>query len=88
VRLTLARDSSGYALTVEDDGEGIPATERESVFKPFTRLDTSRNRATGGHGLGLAIVARIAALHGGTVAVDESQALGGARFTLRWRAED
>ena len=86
VRLTLARDGTGYALTVEDDGEGVPVAERDSVFKPFTRLDTSRNRATGGHGLGLAIVARIAALHGGTVAVDESQALGGARFTLRWRA--
>lgn len=84
VRLTLAQDARAYELRVEDDGEGIPAAEREAVFKPFTRLDTSRNRATGGHGLGLAIVARIAALHGGTVAVDESRELGGARFTLRW----
>jgi two-component system sensor kinase ParS len=85
VRLTLARDASGYELVVEDDGDGIAEAERELVFKPFTRLDTSRNRATGGHGLGLAIVARIAALHGGTVSVDESRALGGARFALRWR---
>ncbi|HJR69708.1 MAG TPA: histidine kinase dimerization/phospho-acceptor domain-containing protein, partial [Gammaproteobacteria bacterium] len=46
VRLTLAQDARGYALIVEDDGEGIPAAQRESVFKPFTRLDTSRNRAT------------------------------------------
>jgi signal transduction histidine kinase len=85
VRLTLAQDAAGYELIVEDDGDGIPETERESVFKPFTRLDTSRNRATGGHGLGLAIVARIAALHGGNACVDESRTLGGARFTLRWR---
>ena len=84
VRLTLAQGAGAYELIVEDDGEGIPAAERDSVFKPFTRLDTSRNRATGGHGLGLAIVARIAALHGGTVAVDQSRELGGARFTLRW----
>jgi len=84
VRITLARAESGCELTVEDDGDGIPEKDRESVFKPFTRLDTSRNRATGGHGLGLAIVARIAALHGGTVTADASLSLGGARFTLRW----
>jgi signal transduction histidine kinase len=84
VRLTLAQGAGAYELIVEDDGEGIPAAERDSVFKPFTRLDTSRNRATGGHGLGLAIVARIAALHGGTVAIEQSRELGGARFTLRW----
>lgn len=84
VRLQVTQDSAGYCITVEDDGEGIPEAARESVFKAFTRLDTSRNRETGGHGLGLAIVARIGALHGGTVAVDRSEALGGARFALRW----
>jgi signal transduction histidine kinase len=84
VTLTVSQHGAEYQLAVEDDGEGIPESARGSVFKAFTRLDTSRNRATGGHGLGLAIVTRIAALHGGTVAVDNSTALGGARFTLRW----
>jgi signal transduction histidine kinase len=84
VRVTAARDARDYLLAVEDDGDGIPAAERETIFKPFTRLDSSRSRDTGGYGLGLAIVARVAALHGGAVAVDSSVTLGGARFTLRW----
>jgi len=84
VRLTLRAGAAGYELVVEDDGDGVPEAARGAVFKPFTRLDTSRNRETGGFGLGLAIVARIAALHGGAVAVEASRALGGACFTLRW----
>jgi signal transduction histidine kinase len=71
-------------LAVEDDGPGIPEDDRESVFKAFTRLDDSRNRETGGYGLGLAIVARIAALHGGSARVESSQRLGGAAFVLAW----
>lgn len=73
-----------YRIEVHDDGKGVPDAERASVFKAFTRLDDSRNRETGGYGLGLAIVSRIAALHGGSVNVDESARLGGARFVLRW----
>jgi signal transduction histidine kinase len=84
VRLTIRRETSGYALTVEDDGDGIPESARAAVFKPFTRLDTVRNREIPGHGLGLAIVARIAALHDGSVDVGSSQALGGARLTVAW----
>ncbi len=77
--------SDGYwRIEVHDDGEGIPASERESVFKAFTRLDDSRNRDTGGYGLGLAIVSRIVELHAGSVSVGESAALGGARFVLSW----
>jgi signal transduction histidine kinase len=84
VRVTAACGKSDYRLTVEDDGPGIPAPARESIFKAFTRLDGSRSRETGGYGLGLAIVARIAALHDGVVIVDDSPNLRGARFTLRW----
>ncbi len=73
-----------YAIAVEDDGKGIPESEWESVFKAFKRLDDSRNRETGGYGLGLAIVARIAALHGGEVTVSKSAPLGGAKFVLSW----
>ena len=84
VNVTIANDGNMYRLTVEDDGEGIPAGERTSIFRAFTRLDTSRNRNTGGFGLGLAIVARIAALHRGRVLADASASLGGAKLTLEW----
>lgn len=85
VRLSLIRSRAAYRLTVEDDGDGVPEAHRETVFRAFSRLDESRSRDTGGFGLGLAIVARIAALHGGKASVDESPALGGARFTVQWR---
>jgi two-component system sensor histidine kinase RstB len=68
---------------VDDDGIGIPELERQNVFSAFTRLDRSRDRATGGHGLGLAIVRLVLEQHGGSVSADASP-LGGARFTLDW----
>ncbi|KAB8313666.1 two-component system sensor histidine kinase RstB [Erwinia endophytica] len=70
-------------LQVEDDGPGIPLTERERVFEPFVRLDPSRDRATGGCGLGLAIVHSIALAFGGHVLIDSSQ-LGGACVRFCW----
>jgi len=84
-RLRIGRRGDGFELSVEDDGKGVPEAARDSVFKAFTRLDDSRSRATGGYGLGLAIVARIAALHGGDASVDTSTDLGGASFKVRWR---
>ncbi|MDH3612166.1 MAG: ATP-binding protein [Gammaproteobacteria bacterium] len=84
VRCTVGEKIGSYEICVEDDGEGIPESERETIFKAFTRIDDSRNRDTGGFGLGLAIVARIAALHGGDVSVRESRELGGACFILTW----
>jgi two-component system OmpR family sensor kinase len=68
-------------LTVEDDGPGIPESDRARVFEPFLRLDASRDRHTGGFGLGLAIVRRIALVHGGDVRLDAGAA-GGARFAV------
>ena len=70
-------------LHVDDDGIGIPRDERERVFSPFTRLDRSRDRATGGYGLGLAIVQLVMEQHHGHASAGESP-LGGARFTLSW----
>ena len=84
VRCELTQSGDDYELRVEDDGAGIPESERESVFKAFTRIDDSRNRETGGYGLGLAIVARVAELHGGEAHVDRSPDLNGARFVIRW----
>ena len=84
VKCTFTIDSGEHVLSVEDDGPGISEADRENVFKAFTRFDDSRNRGTGGYGLGLAVVARVAELHGGRADVDVSPALGGARFSMRW----
>jgi len=84
VSIELARDKGLCRMVVEDDGEGIPEDRRASVFHAFTRLDTSRNRDTGGFGLGLAIVARVAMLHRGRVSAASSASLGGARLALEW----
>lgn len=71
-------------ISVEDDGHGIPEKDREKVFIPFARLDDSRTRASGGYGLGLSIVSRIAFWFNGRMSVDESPTLGGARFIMNW----
>lgn len=72
-----------FRIDVEDDGPGIPEADRKRVFQPFTRLDDSRTRASGGYGLGLSIVSRIAYWHGGRARVSESD-LGGAKFSFLW----
>jgi signal transduction histidine kinase len=76
-----ARRGATLDIVVEDDGPGIPGPERERVFEPFYRLDRSRDRATGGFGLGLSIAHKAVALHGGTIRIEDS-ALGGARFVI------
>lgn len=81
LRLRL-EDDGGCLLTVEDDGIGIPVEERERIFQPFYRLDRSRDRNTGGFGLGLAISRRAIEGQGGTLTVAQS-ALGGAQFRIR-----
>ena len=68
-------------IVVDDDGPGIPNEERARIFEPFYRLDRSRDRATGGFGLGLSIAQKAVGLHGGSIAVGDAP-LGGARFTI------
>ena len=81
-------DQAGQAyVCVEDDGPGIPEIDRARIFEAFARLDDSRTRASGGYGLGLSIVSRIAYWFGGTIQVDQSPTLGGARFTMTWPAQ-
>lgn len=70
-------------VDVEDDGPGVPRDAWERIFTPFLRLDDSRARTLGGHGLGLSIVRRIIHWHGGRASVGRS-GLGGARFSLIW----
>ena len=83
LRIGLDLQGSQAILCVEDDGPGIGPAEREKVFEPFVRLDPSRDRATGGCGLGLAIVRSIAQAMGGSVRCEASE-LGGARFVFSW----
>ncbi|WP_036165196.1 ATP-binding protein [Massilia sp. 9096] len=82
VALSAQRVGGMVEIAVDDDGPGIPEAERERVFEPFYRLDRSRDRATGGFGLGLSIARKAVVLHGGSLAVEGSP-LGGARFVMR-----
>ena len=66
VRLSVSQ-KGGILVEIEDDGPGIPEAETERVFEPFRRLETSRNRETGGSGLGLSIARNIIRAHGGDI---------------------
>jgi signal transduction histidine kinase len=70
-------------INVDDDGPGVPPEERARLFEPFARLETSRDRESGGVGLGLAIVRSIAQWHGGEARISDSP-LGGARVSISW----
>ncbi len=82
VRIALDEDDGTVTLTVDDDGPGVPAPERERIFERFTRLDEARSRADGGAGLGLAIVRATVDAHHGTVTVGDTPRAG-ARFIVR-----
>lgn len=69
-------------VVIDDDGPGIPANSREDVFKPFFRLDSSRNADTGGSGLGMTIARDVVRSHGGDIALGDSPQ-GGLRVTIR-----
>lgn len=83
VRVQTGVEGSMGQVVVDDDGPGIAPADRERVFERFVRLDDSRTRATGGAGIGLALVRAVAERHEGTVEVLEAPELGGARFRLR-----
>ena len=78
VEIGLARTPSELVLTVDDDGPGVPLADRERIFERFVRGSTATAE---GSGLGLALVAQQASLHGGSVEIDDSP-LGGARFRV------
>jgi len=82
VAVTVKRGEGATEIMVDDDGPGVPADQREAVFKPFFRLEGSRNPATGGVGLGLTIARDVARGHGGDLVLAESP-LGGLRATIR-----
>jgi two-component system osmolarity sensor histidine kinase EnvZ len=69
-------------IAIDDDGPGIPEDQREAVFKPFYRLDPSRNPSTGGVGLGLTIARDIVLGHGGDIELADAPR-GGLRVLIR-----
>jgi signal transduction histidine kinase len=82
VEVSVCAGHDGVELSVSDDGPGVPVEQRERIFERFVRLDEARaSDDGGGSGLGLSIVATIAARHGGTCLVDDSA--DGATFVLR-----
>jgi len=84
VRVSYQIGQQRCRVDIEDDGPGVPEDAWERIFKPFLRLDDSRTRASGGHGLGLSIVRRIIYWHGGRAQISRSERLGGAHFSLIW----
>jgi signal transduction histidine kinase len=81
VGLTVGEAEHNASFTVSDDGEGIPENELPFIFERFYRADKSRNRKTGGAGIGLAIVKSIVTAHGGTVDVESAPGRGSS-FTV------
>jgi signal transduction histidine kinase len=81
IRVIIEDTADAGVFAVEDNGPGIPAHELPYVFERFYRADKSRNRNTGGAGIGLAIVKSVVAAHGGVVTA-ENRAGGGCRFTV------
>jgi signal transduction histidine kinase len=81
VRVGVAREGARIRLRVDDEGPGIPPADRGAVWEPYHRLRRETEGATGGSGIGLAVVRDLVALHGGSVGVDVAPG-GGARFLV------
>ena len=81
IAVALESNNNKLEISVDDDGPGIPAEKREEVFKAFYRIDESRNKETGGVGLGLSIARDIITSHGGKIELGDSE-LGGLRVLI------
>jgi signal transduction histidine kinase len=83
VRISFSQsDDDEIVLTMLDEGPGIPQEQLDAVFRPFIRVDKSRNRRTGGFGLGLTIARNIARSLGGEIRLSNNQG-GGLKTELR-----
>ena len=81
-RVSTAKTKSLVTITIDDDGPGISEENRERIFEPFVRLEHSRNRDTGGIGLGMAIARNIIHAHGGDIRL-ENRTEGGLRINVK-----
>jgi signal transduction histidine kinase len=77
----IATKDGAFLVSIDDEGPGIPADQRQTVLEPFHRLEKSRNRATGGAGLGLAVVRSLVEAHGGTIEIAATPG-GGTRVNV------
>jgi signal transduction histidine kinase len=75
-RVHMGLRQQAIVLSVDDEGPGIPEDAREAMLEPFNRLETSRNRSTGGAGLGLAVVRALVEAHGGTIDIAAAPSRG------------
>ena len=82
VAISAARNGEAVEIIVDDDGPGIPESEREEVFRPFYRLDSARSPDTAGTGLGLTIARDVMRAHGGDLTLEKSPQ-GGVRARMR-----
>jgi signal transduction histidine kinase len=80
-KVRLSQSKKDYEIRIEDEGPGIPEAELERVFRPFYRLEASRNRDSGGAGLGLAIARSVVRSQGGDIVL-ENRPEGGLRATI------
>ena len=80
IRVSVTSDDESLAIAVEDDGPGIPARERDAIWRPFTRGRAAASR--GGSGIGLSIVRELARAHGGSARVEAADGRSGARFVV------
>ncbi len=87
VILSVSKINHTLSIEVEDDGKGIPQDKRDVIFSPFIKLDTTRSREQGHFGLGLAISAKVMTWHQGSIKVNASNTLLGARFSLLFPAQ-
>lgn len=81
VNVTLSSTTNQTTIVVEDDGVGIATDQYQKIFQPFVRANA--HNTVKGHGMGLAIVKRIVDWHNGTVTIEKSSCLGGAKFIVR-----
>jgi len=88
ITLTARREGGHVSVTVEDTGMGIPPDKLDSVFEMFSQVDSSRERAQGGLGIGLTLVKRLVAMHGGTVEAHSAGLGKGSQFVVRLPIDD
>jgi PAS domain S-box-containing protein len=83
IELSGGREGSEVVIRCRDNGRGIPMEMQKTIFEPFTRLETTGQSSEAGLGIGLALVKRLAELHGGTVSVESGGPGTGSEFTVR-----
>ena len=86
ILVTITKNKSGLRIDIDDDGPGIPNYKKKEVFKPFYRIDNSRNLNQAGTGLGLSIANELVKTLNGRIELMDSKKLGGALFTIKLQA--